>query len=140
MRNNQGVRKNKCFPAYWLLLPILTCTSPKQEHRNTCMVQQIYLQIKTHKCTSQKVRGNSVTFYLSLLKLHPAAFFYSTNFALFGGKKLSSIPNATNRYSQNPCARESRFVSIKVKCPHALIECKEMLIRNVSRDQYFVHS
>ena len=34
----------------------------------------------------------------------------------------------------------SRFVSIKVKRPHALLECKEMLIRNVSRDQYFVQS
>ena len=39
---------------------------------------------------------------------------------------------------RNPCARESRFVSIKIKRPHALLECKEMLIRNVSRDQYFV--
>ena len=107
MRNNQGVRKNKCFPAYWLPLPILTCTSPKQEHRNTCMVQQIYLQIVTHKCTSQKVRGNSVTFHLSLLKLYPVALFYQANFALFGGKKLSSIPNATNRYSQKSvCKRK----------------------------------
>ena len=34
----------------------------------------------------------------------------------------------------------SRFVSIKVKRPHALLECKEILIRNVSRDQYFVQS
>ena len=34
----------------------------------------------------------------------------------------------------------SRFVSIKVKRPHALLECKEMFIRNVSRDQYFVQS
>ena len=34
----------------------------------------------------------------------------------------------------------SRFVSINVKRPHALLECKEMLIRNVSRDQYFVQS
>ena len=41
---------------------------------------------------------------------------------------------------RNPCARESRFVSIKVKRPDALIGCKEMLIRNVSRDQYFVQS
>ena len=140
MRNNQGVRKNKCFPAYWLPLPILTCTSPKQEHRNTCMVQQIYLQIMTHKCTSRKVRGNSVTFYLSLFKLHPAAFFLFDESRFVWWEKLSSIPNATNRYSQNPCARKSRFVSIKVKCPHALIECKEILIRNVSRDQYFVQS
>ena len=31
-------------------------------------------------------------------------------------------------------------VSINVKRPHALLECKEMLIRNVSRDQYFVQS
>ena len=34
----------------------------------------------------------------------------------------------------------SRFVSIKVKRPHALLECKEMLNRNVSRDQYFVQT
>ena len=114
MRNNQGIRRNKCFLAYWLPLPILTCTSPKQEHRNTCMVQQIYLQIVTHKCTSQKVRGNSVTFHLSLLKLHPAALFYQANFTLFGGKKLSSIPNATNRYSQ------------KSLCKHR-VECLDII-------------
>ena len=52
---------------------------------------------------------------------------------------------------RNTCAREKRFgkkrkirmievVSINVKRPHALLECKEMLIRNVSRDQYFVQS
>ena len=54
---------------------------------------------------------------------------------------------------RNPCEREKRFgkkkknpndlddvVSINVKRPDALIECKEMLIRNVSRDQYFVQS
>ena len=41
---------------------------------------------------------------------------------------------------RNPCARESRFVSIKVKRPDALIGCKGILIRNVSRDQYFVQS
>ena len=41
---------------------------------------------------------------------------------------------------RNPCARESRLASIKVKRPDALIGCKEMLIRNVGRDQYFVQS
>ena len=52
---------------------------------------------------------------------------------------------------RNTCAREKRFgkkrkirmievVSVNVKRPHALLECKEMLIRNVGRDQYFVQS
>ena len=41
---------------------------------------------------------------------------------------------------RNPCAGELRFVSIKVKRPDALIGYKEMLIRNASRDQYFVQS
>ena len=36
--------------------------------------------------------------------------------------------------------RMIEVVSINVKRPHALLECKEMLIRNVSRDQYFVQS
>ena len=140
MRNNQGIRRNKCFLAYQPPLPILTCTSPKQEHRNTCMVQQIYLQIVTHKCTSLKVRGNSVTFHLSLLKLHPVALFIRRiSLCLVGKSCHRSLMRLIDTH-RNPCARESKFVSIKVKRPDALIGCKEMLIRNVSRDQYFVHS
>ena len=50
-----------------------------------------------------------------------------------------SIMRLTDTY-RNPCARESRFVPIKVKRLDALFECKEMLVRNVSRDQYFVQS
>ena len=64
---------------------------------------------------------------------------------------LSSIPNATNRYSKKSLGKRKEvrkkrkiqmieIVSINVKRPHALLECKEMLIRNVSRDQYFVQS
>ena len=45
-----------------------------------------------------------------------------------------------NRPEKKEKSEWSRFVSIKVKRPHALLECKEMLIRNVSRDQYFVQS
>ena len=79
--------------------------------------------------------------YLSLLILHPAAFFLFDEFRFVWWEKSChrSLMRLIDTH-RNPCARESRFVSIKVKRPHALIECKEMLIRNASRDQHFVHS
>ena len=78
------------------------------------------------------MRGSSVSLYLVGKSCH----------------RSRMRPIDTHR---NPCAREKRFgkkrkirmievVSINVKRPHALLECKEMLIRNVSRDQYFVQS
>ena len=52
---------------------------------------------------------------------------------------LSSIPNATNRYSKKSLGKRKEvrkkrkiqmieIVSINVKRPHALLECKEMLV------------
>ena len=68
------------------------------------MVQQIYLQIVTHKCTSLKVRGNSVTFHLSLLKLHPLG-----EFRFVWWEKVVIDPECDQSILRNPCAREKRF-------------------------------
>ena len=99
------------------------------------------------------MRGNSVTFHLSLCWNYILQLFFlirRISLCLVGKSchRSRMRPIDTHR---NTCAREKRFgkkrkirmievVSINVKRPHALLECKEMLIRNVSRDQYFVQS
>ena len=93
------------------------------------------------------MRGNSVTFHLSLLKLHPLGefrFVWWEKVVIDPECDILILTKILVQEKRGPKKKEksewSRFVSIKVKRPHALLECKEMLIRNVSRDQYFVQS
>ena len=44
-------------------------------------------------------------------------FFYSTNLALFGGKKLSPIPDATNRYSEIRVQENRGLFLLKLNAP-----------------------